>query len=459
MNIQNDLKGIVGDQFVVTDSAELQTLGVDWTKIFPVDPLAAVLPKTTEEVSKVLAYCNKHKIEVVPSGGRTGLAGGAVAGKGQVVLSLSRMNKILNIDEVGLSIEVEAGVITENIQEAAKNIGLFFPLDLAAKGSSLIGGNISTNAGGLKLIRYGGTREQVLGLEVVLANGEILNMNVDLRKNNTGYDLKHLFIGAEGTLGVVTKATLRLMPLPKNVKLACLGVDSFTFITKVLRECHLKGMQITAFEFFTEKAHKIVLEKFPQLKTPFESMAPFYMLLEVEDDGTHMTDFFEHIFDKNLVIDGVLAESSDEFRELWSLRENITESLAVNGHVRKNDIALPVGKLEGFVTSLVSLVESLETEVDLILFGHIGDGNIHINYIAPSSVDFQEFNDEARSIEIKVFELVSSYHGSVSAEHGVGLLKKKDLHFSRSEIEISYMKQIKKVFDPNGIMNPDKIFP
>jgi len=458
-------KKTIGEKNVVTDKTELDHLSTDWTSIFPPSAAVALLPSSAEEISKILRYCNDNSYPVVPSGGRTGLAAGAVANNGEVVISLTRLNKILSVDKIGLSIEAEAGVTTQALQEAAEQAGFFFPLDLAAKGSCHIGGNIATNAGGLKLIRFGGTREQVLGLEVVLASGEILDINYNLRKNNTGYDLKQLFLGSEGTLGIVTKATLKMMPKPKNFQLACLGLESFDDILSLLKECNLEALQVTAFEFFTDKAHEIVLKYFPDIKSPFENRTNYYVILEVEEGSGGikiMEPFLEKIFEKEIVVDGVLAQSTEEFTKLWSLRENITESVQAHGHVRKNDIALPISSLGKYVDEMLEVVAKASAEhsaeIEIVLFGHVGDGNLHLNYVGNKSMEFGAFQEISREIEIKVFDLLLKYKGSISAEHGIGMLKKKDLHLSRNELEISIMKKIKLAMDPKGILNPGKIF-
>jgi FAD/FMN-containing dehydrogenase len=456
-----DLKALVGDAAVLTSDHDLKSWGSDWTKVFEPKPLCVVLPGNTKKVSEILAYCNTHELAVTPSGGRTGLCAGAVASEGEVVINLSRMNKIIEIDQTGLTITAEAGVTTETLQMAAKDVGLYFPLDLASKGSCQIGGNIATNAGGVKLIRYGGTREQVLGLEVVLADGRVLDMNVGLRKNNSGYDLKQLFIGSEGTLGIVTKAVLRLTSKPRNLQLAILAVESFSSILKILRQCSLASVSITAFEFFTDVAHKIVLKHLPGAKTPFKEIHPFYVLLEIEQPGSvpEMEGLLEKLFNEELIKDATIANNSQQFKDFWGLRENITESLAAHGQVRKNDIALAIDKLDGFVSQLETLMASVhEPDVTLVLFGHIGDGNLHINYVAPKGLPSAQFHSRARKIEERVFELLTEFKGSISAEHGIGLTKKKDLHFTRTLDEIKWMRETKRSWDPKGILNPGKIF-
>lgn len=456
-----DLTAIVGQTHVLTAPDDLKVWGTDWTKVYEPKPLCIVLPASTREVSEVIAYCYKNELAITPSGGRTGLCAGAVASQGEVVVNMSRMNKIIEVDSVGLTVTTQAGATTESLQIAARDVGLFFPLDLASKGSCQIGGNIATNAGGVKLIRYGGMREQVLGLEVVLADGSVLDMNVGLRKNNSGYDLKQIFIGSEGTLGIVTKAVLRLTPKPRNLQLSIMAVESFSSILKILHQCSQSGVAVTAFEFFTDVAHRIVLQHLNGAKTPFASLSPFYVLLEIEQPGDtpEMESLLEQLFSAGLITDATIAANSQQFKELWGLRENITESLAAHGQVRKNDISLAIDQLEGFVRELEKLIGKISSsDITLVLFGHIGDGNLHINYVAPRQVPSDKFHASARQIEEKVFKLLAEFKGSISAEHGIGLTKKEDLHFTRSPDEVMWMKQMKLAWDPKGILNPGKIF-
>ena len=451
----------LGVDHVFTGASDLEAYGRDWTRTALPKPSVVVRPGTTAEVSAIVKYCYERRLPIVPSGGRTGLAGAAVAANGEVVLTLERMNKIESIDPIGLTIKVEAGVTTQGVQEAAREAGLFFPLDLAAKGSCHIGGNIATNAGGVKFIRFGGMREQVLGIEVVMPNGEVIDMNTSLRKNNTGYDLRQLFIGAEGTLGIITRATLRLAPAPRNVHVGMMAVEHFADIPKILGVIHSVAATITALEFFTKEAHEIVLAHAVGAKTPFATKAPFYVLLELEEGqqgGDVMQGVLEKIFEAGLITDAVIASSSAQAKELWGLRENITESIAKVGHVRKNDIALAIDQLADFITALEPVVAMAPKDMQLILFGHIGDGNLHINYVGPKTESFESFQERAREVELHIFEILARFKGSISAEHGIGLLKKKDLHFSRSESEIALMRQIKSLFDPHNIMNPGKIF-
>jgi glycolate oxidase subunit GlcD len=454
------LKAIVTESRLTVKTDDLQVYGKDWTRSTP-NPLAVVFPKTTEEVSRILRYCNEQKIRVVPSGGRTGLAGAANASNQELVVSLDKMNRILGIDPINMSVTAEAGAIIETLQKAAKDAGLFYPVDLAAKGSCHLGGNIATNAGGLKLIRYGGTREQVLGLELVLADGTVLDLNYDLRKNNIGYDLKQLFIASEGTLGIVTKATMKLVPMPKELRLTCMATDSFEKITQLLGLVNLRGIHPTAFEFFTKACLNLVLKHQTQRQNPFQDKHAFYVLLEFEKqaDGAKdpMEPFLEEAFERGLIEDAVIASSSSEFHNLWGLRELISESVSMEGLVRKNDIALPISSLPPFIKEMEKVLDKVQN-VQMFLFGHIGDGNLHLNYSAPSSMDYDHFRAITRETEVEVFKLVEKYRGSISAEHGIGVLKKADLHFCATKEVIETMRKIKAIFDPNGILNPGKIF-
>jgi FAD/FMN-containing dehydrogenase len=294
-----------------------------------------------------------------------------------------------------------------------------------------------------------------------LPNGDVLDMNSSLRKNNTGYDLKQLFVGAEGTLGIITRATVKLAPPPRNVQVAVMAVDRFADIPKILGVCNLAGVTITAFEFFTRVAHEIVLQHARGAKTPFATKSDFYVLLEVEEGptgGKVMEPLLERIFEQGLITDAVVAQNAAQHKELWGLRENITESIAAHGHARKNDISLAIDQLTDFIADLQREMAAAPKDIELVLFGHIGDGNLHINYVGAKSEPFAEFQKRARRVEERIFTLLAAYKGSISAEHGIGLLKKKDLGFSRSALEIALMRQIKRVVDPDGIMNPGKIF-
>lgn len=454
-------KSVVGESYVLTDPTDLDTYGRDWTKVHKPDPLAIVLPANTKQVSDVVRYCQKHKIPLVPSGGRTGLAGGCVAANKEVVLSLLRMNKIEKIDCIGMTAVVQAGVTLQQLQEAAAEQGVYFALDLAAKGSCHIGGNIATNAGGVKFVRFGGMRELVLGLEVVLANGEILDMNLPLRKNNTGYDLKQLFIGSEGTLGIITRATVKLSTAPGDLVVSLMAAASFGDVPKILERCNMMKVPVTAFEFFGDIAHDIVLRHNSSLVSPFSERHPCYVLLEVEagkQGQSAVEPVLETLFESGLIADAVIAGNTAQFADFWAHRENISESIANEGFAHKNDISVPIDTMSDFISELSVLIDSEQPNFKVVTFGHIADGNLHLNYVAPKGADVPSFRADAKRLEQKVFQLIEKFGGSISAEHGIGLLKKDDLAFSRSSVEIDFMRQIRKIFDPDGLMNPGKIF-
>lgn len=459
--VLNKFRSVLRPEDVVTDDKICESYGHDWTHLKGKAALV-LFPRTTAEVSNLLKICNAEKISVIPSGGRTGLAGAAVATAHEVVISLDRMNKILGIDNIGMSVTAEAGVVIQTLQEKVREAGFFYPIDLASKGSCQLGGNIATNAGGLKLIRYGGTREHVLGLEVVLANGDICDLNFNLKKDNSGYDLKNLFIASEGTLGIITKATMRIMPKPKELKLVVMTMNSFSSILEVLRLANRSGLQLTAFEFFTRQALDIVLKHHKEIRDPFQNTYPYYVLIEYEQVSSlsdeQMQELLEEAMEKTWVQDALIATNSTEFKQFWGMRENISESVSVEAMVRKNDVTIPIAQLAEFDQEVEKIIHSAPKDIRMVLFGHIGDGNIHINYLGPKSGDRERFLSEVHQLEEKVFVVIKRLRGSISAEHGIGLIKKEDLKQTRTQAQITLMRQIKNVFDPNEILNPGKIF-
>lgn len=459
--ILNKFRSVLRPEDVVTDDKICESYGHDWTHLQGKASLV-LFPRSTTEVSRALKICNEEKIAVIPSGGRTGLAGAAVATANEVVISLDRMNKILEIDSIGMSVTAEAGVIIQALQEKVRDAGYFYPVDLASKGSCQLGGNIATNAGGLKLIRYGGTREHVLGLEVVLASGEICDLNFNLKKDNSGYDLKNLFIASEGTLGIITKATMRIMPQPKELMLVVMTMTSFSGILEVLRLANQSGLQLTAFEFFTRQALDIVLKHHKEIRDPFQNPYPYYVLIEYEQVSSlsdeQMQDLLEKAMEKSWVSDALIATNSSEFKQFWGMRENISESVSVEAMVRKNDVTIPIAKLAEFDQEAEKVVRAAPHDIRMVLFGHIGDGNIHINYLGPKDGDRGHFLAEVHKLEGKIFSVIKQLRGSISAEHGIGLIKKEDLKHTRTDSQIDLMRRMKKLFDPNHILNPGKIF-
>ena len=453
------LSEIVGEDWVKTDPADLQTYGTDWTRQFPVAPSVIVMPKTVAEVQAVVKLANEIPFKLVPSGGRTGLSGGAVATDGEVVLVLDRMNQILDFNAADRQVTCEAGVVTEQLQQLAESQGLFYPVDFASSGSSQLGGNVATNAGGIKVIRYGMTRSWVTGMKVVTGRGDLLDLNRGLTKNATGYDFRHLFIGSEGTLGIVVELTMALSAPPQDPAVLILGVEDMTQTMPVL-EAFQNRLSLTAFEFFSEQAlQHVIAEK--NLARPFETASNFYALIEFEqrseEDLEAAMALFEHCLEQGWIVDGTISQSLTQAESLWRLREDISETIA-QFMPYKNDIAVRVSAVPQFLKDVDSLVREQYPEFEIIWFGHIGDGNVHLNILKPENLEAQLFFEQCGSVSNQVFSLVQQYGGSVSAEHGVGLLKKPYLNYSRDPQEIEYMRLIKQAFDPNGVLNPGKVF-
>ncbi|MCQ9427071.1 FAD-binding oxidoreductase [Pseudomonas sp. LJDD11] len=454
-----ELAALVAPAKVLTDTASLNTYGKDWTKQFVPAPLAIVLPKSIEQVQAIVGWANRHRIGLVPSGGRTGLSAAAVAANGEVVVSFDAMNQVLEVNSTDRTVVCQPGVITRQLQDLATEHGLYYPVDFASSGSSQIGGNIGTNAGGIKVIRYGMTRNWVAGLKVVTGKGELLELNKDLLKNATGYDLRHLFIGAEGTLGFVVEATMRLERAPKNLTAMVLGAADFDSIMPVLHAFHGK-LDLTAFEFFSHASMSKVLAR-GDVPAPFATQCPFYALLEfeatTEDLANEALATFEHCVEQGWVLDGVMSQSEQQLRNLWKLREYISETIS-HFTPYKNDISVTVSKVPAFLAQIDAIVAEHYPDFEVLWYGHIGDGNLHLNILKPEQMDNQLFFDTCAKVNTWVFETVQKYNGSISAEHGVGMTKRDYLAYSRSPAEIEYMKAVKAVFDPNGIMNPGKIF-
>lgn len=455
MSTLQALKEIFGDSNVSTGTSDLQTYGLDWTRFLEPDPLAVVFPQSSEQLVQLIQLARTAGIGLVPSGGRTGLSGGGCATNGEIVVSFDKMNGVLAFNEAEATVTVEAGMITKALQDFAEEKGLFYPVDFASSGSSQIGGNIATNAGGIRVIRYGMTRNQILGLKVVTGTGEIMNLNKGLIKNNTGYDLRHLFIGSEGTLGFITEATIQLQQPPPPSKVILLAINNTTDCLSILTKFRSR-VQLSAFEFFSELALQHVLDH-SELQKPFETASPFYVLLECDDadDEPHMSAF-EECVNKGWVTDGIVASSGKQADELWQYRERISESITPRTPY-KNDIAVTISKVPEFLVEIDQLVQARYPEFEIVWFGHIGDGNVHLNILKPIEWETGRFKSECETVSNEVLGLVERYEGSVSAEHGVGVLKKNHLGFSRAESEIETLKAIKQVFDPSGVMNPGKI--
>lgn len=436
--------------------ADLEYWGRDWTRSFKVSPLAIVFPTSTEQVVELVRVANAEGYYLVPSGGRTGLSGGCVASNNEVVVSFDRMNKILGFNSIDRMVRCQAGVVTAQLQQYATEQGLFYPVDFASSGSSQIGGNIATNAGGIRVIRYGLTRDWVAGLKVVTGSGEVIDANKGLVKNATGYDLRHLFVGSEGTLGFVIEAEMQLRtpPEPQRVMVVC--VASLNDLLSIL-QCFQRSLELSAFEFFSDFAMSKVLNH-KGLDRPFSTVAQYYALLEYDESATDVaTQAFSKCVESGWITDGVLSQSESQSERLWELRDGITESIAADTPY-KNDISVRISEIPGFLDDVGDVVAKHYPDLEVCWFGHIGDGNLHLNILKPPDVGILEFQDRCREINPLLFELIQNRGGSISAEHGVGLLKRDYLSFSRYSGEITRMKAIKSAFDPNGVMNPGKIF-
>ena len=447
---------LLGDR-CLTDADSCARYGVDWTRVWAPAPTAVLLPETVAEVQAIVRLANERCIALVPSGGRTGLSAAAVAADGEVVVAFDRMNRILGFSPDDRAVTVQPGVITQQLQDYAAQQGLYYPVDFAAAGSSQIGGNIGTNAGGIKVIRYGMTRNWISGLKVVTGAGELLNLNKGLIKNATGYDFRHLFIGAEGTLGFVVEATVQLTRQPENLTVLVLAAPGFRQIMQILHSFQ-SAIDLTAFEFFSDKAMAHVLAH--GVTRPFAGEAPFYCLLEFEGNSDtvleHAMALFEQGVENGAILDGVMSQSLAQAAQLWQLRERISESIAVHTPY-KNDISVTVSRVPEFVEEVDQVVQQHYPDFEIVWFGHIGDGNMHLNILKPAALDKGDFFQRCNNVSHWVFDIVQKYDGSISAEHGVGRTKKPYLGFTRSAEEIALMQAVKKVFDPNGIMNPGKL--
>ena len=445
--------------FFACDAESLATYGRDWTKVFAPDPAAIAFPRTTADVSKLLALCEAHRVPIVPSGGRTGLAGGAVATAGELVLSLSRMNRMDQVDRLGQTVRVQAGAVTEAVHAHCAEHGLTWPVDFASKGSSTVGGNVATNAGGVRVIRYGLTRQWVLGLEVVLAGGRVLELGGALEKNNTGVDLRQLFIGSEGILGVVTEATLKLVRVPGPARVMLFAVPDLPAVLALFQHVRSSSLTVAAYEFFTRPCLDRLLAH-RKLRDPFSGPASHYVLVEIEAPGAEAADvepLVASIFEQGLAQDGVMAQHAAQAAELWALREGISEALSATGMPHKNDIALPIAALDAFCKEFYQVFQGRYPGWEICLFGHIGDGNLHVNVMKPDALDKTQFLARTHEADADMFALVEKHRGSISAEHGIGLLKREFLGYSRTQTEIEIMRALKSALDPHGILNPGKV--
>jgi FAD/FMN-containing dehydrogenase len=454
---------------LLTAEAEMAPFLLDWRKRYQGKALAVAQPADTSEVAQVVKWCAENKIPMVPQGGNTGLSGGSVPdASGQaLVLSLAKMNKVRAIDPINNTITVEAGCILQNLHDAAITANRLFAVSLAAKGSCTVGGNLSTNAGGVQVIRYGNMREQCLGLEVVTAEGEIWNGLRGLRKDNTGYDLRDLYVGSEGTLGVITAAVLKLHPLPLGQTVALCAVDSPKAGVALLElvQANLGGA-LSAFELMSDICLKLVARHNPNSKIPFPD-SPWIVLIEVSDllsasaAEAALQAVLEKAFDADLISDATVSQSVSQLRDFWSLREDISEAQASEGKNIKHDISVPVSKIAEFIEVTNSLIQKKHPGIRMVVFGHLGDGNLHYNVSPPVDKTAPEYEswflDQQTSVNLITHDSVARFNGSVSAEHGLGVLRRDEAARYKSPVELALMKKIKKALDPYNLMNPSKV--
>jgi FAD/FMN-containing dehydrogenase len=465
-SLLDQLRQLVGAANVLTDG-DLSSWEQDWRKRWRGKALAVVRPGSTQEVAKVVKACAAAGVSLVPQGGNTGMVVGAVPDESgrQIVLSLRRLATIREIDEANLTMTVEAGCILQTVQEAAAQAGLLFPLSLAAEGSCTLGGNLATNAGGTQVVRYGNARELCLGLEVVTAQGEIWEGLSGLRKDNTGYDLRDLFIGSEGTLGIITAATMKLHPMPAARLTAWAAVPSLEDAVGLLGLAHKHlGAGLTGFEVMGQFALGLVARHFPQLRVPLVNAAPFCVLLENADHESeaHARTQFERLLELALeeghVVDAVIAENLGQAQQLWHIRESIPLAQAEEGLNIKHDISLPVSAIPEFCRVTDAELATAIPGVRLVNFGHLGDGNLHYNVQAPVGGDAAAFLEQnEKRVNAIVFDSVRRYDGSISAEHGIGSLKVDQLPSYKSPIALDLMRAIKRSLDPQNILNPGRV--
>ena len=460
------LKAIVGPSGSTTDAAEMAPYLVDSRDLYRGATRVILRPSNVGEVAAVVAICAKAGIAIVPQGGNTGHCGGSVpSAKGdEIVLALSRMNRIRDVDTVGHTMVAEAGCILAAVQDAAAEADLLFPLSLGAEGSCQIGGNLSTNAGGVAVLRYGNARDLVLGLEVVLADGRIWHGLRGLRKDNTGYDLKNLFVGAEGTLGIITAATLKLFPRPRGQVTALVAVrDVDAAVDLFLRARERFGHDISAFELLPGIGVESVLEHLPEAVAPLAEKYDWYVLCEVSafhsEPGLRpsVEEFLETGLDSGWLVNGVIAESGTQAANLWRLREAIPEAQKFAGGSIKHDISVPISRIGAFVRQASDAVASAVPDCRPFIFGHIGDGNVHFNVSQPVGADRDSFLARWPAMNRTIHDIAVSLGGSFSGEHGIGQLKIDDLERHKDAVELDLMRTLKRALDPQGIMNPGKV--
>lgn len=458
----DELKRIVGEKGWVTDAERLEPHLTEWRGSYRGDTPIMVMPDSTAAVAAIVKACADAGTPVVAQGGNTGLCGGAIpaAAGGQVLLSMSRMNRIRKVSSGDYSIIAEAGCVLAELQNAAEKVDRLLALSLASEGSCQIGGNLSTNAGGSNVLRYGTARDQVLGLEVVLPDGQIWDGLRTLRKDTAGYDVKQIFIGAEGTLGIITAASLRLFPSPENPQVALIAVASPQAAVDLFAD--LRGRladQVLAFELMSARAVRYVLKHIPGTRSPFDTEHGWYVLLDTAASaaGRSVEEELLAVIESGLAQDAVLAKNATEQRDLWRLRHSISEAQKLEGASLKHDVSVPVGEVGRFIDKAESAVMRAVPNSRVVAFGHVGDGNVHFNVSQPEAMNADEFVGLRDYLASIVYDIVHEFNGSISAEHGIGVLKREQLAHYRSETELAVMRAIKSAIDPDNLMNPGKV--
>jgi FAD/FMN-containing dehydrogenase len=456
------LRAAIGDAQVLVEPADTAPYLGDWRGRYRGEAPCVVRPGSTDDVAAVVRICAEAGLAIVPQGGNTGLCGGATPIGGEVVVSLVRLNRVRHVDADNNSICVEAGCTLQAVQEAAAAAGRLFPLSLASEGSATIGGNLSTNAGGVQVLRYGNARELALGLEVVLPDGRIWNGLRSLRKDNTGYDLKHLFIGAEGTLGLITAATLKLFPVPAATATAWVAVPHPAAAVRLLGEVRAAmGDGVTAFEIVGRTALDLVLRHIPGARDPLTGSPDWQVLIEVSgsapDLGEQLGAILARALEQGAVTDAVVASSQAQVAALWALRENISEAQRIEGVSIKHDIAVPVSRIPEFIARADEALERLFPGLRIVCFGHIGDGNLHYNQSKAEAQANEALVACTPQVNRTVHDIVNALGGSISAEHGLGRLKREEVLRYKGPVEMELMRAVKNALDPHGLMNPGKV--
>ncbi|RZT39599.1 FAD/FMN-containing dehydrogenase [Cupriavidus agavae] len=463
------MQAIVGPTGCLSAAADTEPFVTDYRRIYHGKSPLVVLPATTEQVSQVMAWCYAHDVPVVPQGGNTSLMGGAVPDDSgtAIVISLKRMNRVLAIDTVNDTMTLEAGVTLSAARAAAEDSRRLFPLRIGSEGSCQIGGNLSTNAGGTAVLRYGNMRDLVLGIEVVLPDGRIFSSLKGLRKDNTGYDLKHLFVGAEGTLGIITGAVLKLMPQPRATSVAFVAVQNPDAAVKLLGEARaLSGQAVTAFELISAPALDLVLGYLGDVPSPLEGRHDWMVLIELtsgtdeESLNATLMQILEAGLEQQWVVDAAVASSLADVQQFWRIREEISDAQTRTGGSIKCDVSVPLSRVAPFIEQASAAVLALEPATRMVIYGHMGDGNVHFNPLRPAERDAKDFLAQwYKPVSDLVDGLAHAENGSISAEHGIGVAKRDDLTKYKSAVELELMWQVKRALDPKNLLNPGRVLP